>query len=204
MINEFTPLLTLGLSWKNASAEYGNTINVSLTQEAPDIKFIDKSPSTLSAWYGKRTPQLTLAMTDPDAPSRDNPEWSQICHWIITGVPLLKQYPDIEDAGQEWPGDGPLTRRDWRDDATHFDLEEIMPYKPPGPPPKTGKHRYVFVALSPRNGSSDQLYLRKPDDRQHWGYGKERVGLREWMDEHGLGVFGESDRNMWQPPTISC
>ena len=23
-----------------------------------------------------------LALTDPDAPSRDNPKWSQVCHWL--------------------------------------------------------------------------------------------------------------------------
>lgn len=25
---------------------------------------------------------MTLALTDPDAPARDNPEWSEMCHWI--------------------------------------------------------------------------------------------------------------------------
>lgn len=28
------------------------------------------------------TPGLTIVLTDPDAPSRDDPKWSEMCHWI--------------------------------------------------------------------------------------------------------------------------
>jgi phosphatidylethanolamine-binding protein (PEBP) family uncharacterized protein len=73
----------------------------------------------------------------------------------------------------------------------HQALTEIMPYKAPGPPPKTGKHRYVFVALAPINGTTERLSLNKPKDRQRWGFEGERAGLREWARENGLGVVGE-------------
>lgn len=123
-------------------------------------------------------------MTDPDAPSRDDPEWSEICHWIATDVKLNKSHT----AEDELKG-----------------LQEVMPYKPPGPPPKTGKHRYVFVALAPLNGTTEKLHLTKPGDRQHWGFRKERQGLRMWAEEMGLGVVGES---LWllrcMPPIRQC
>ena len=32
---------------------------------------------------------LTIVLTDPDAPSRESPEWSEVCHWIGK-VPLKK------------------------------------------------------------------------------------------------------------------
>ena len=131
----------------------------------PYVKFIDDLPSY---WSRTNHPQLTIAMSDPDAPSRDNPEWSEICHWIATSVSLSDP-----------------------DDDSAYDFEEVMPWKPPGPPPKTGKHRYVFVALSPVNGTTESLNLRKPDDRQHWGFEHERQGLRKWAEEMGLGVVGE-------------
>jgi len=67
---------------------------------------------------------------------------------------------------------------------------DLMPYKPPGPPPKTGKHRYVFLALAPVNGTTKKLHLSPPGDRKHWGYEKAGMGVREWMDEMGLGVVG--------------
>lgn len=122
-------------------------------------------------------PQLTIAMTDPDAPSRDDPEWSEICHWIATDVPLTK--PDEEE-----DEDGDVAQ-------LSKGLSDVMPFKPPGPPPKTGKHRYVFVALVPRNGTTESLHLSKPGDRQHWGYEHERDGLKMWAEEMGLQVIGK-------------
>lgn len=72
-------------------------------------------------------------------------------------------------------------------------MEEIMPWKPPGPPPKTGKHRYLFVALAPKNGTTERLELSKPEDRQHWGFGSEgeRQGVGRWAKENGLEVVGK-------------
>jgi phosphatidylethanolamine-binding protein (PEBP) family uncharacterized protein len=132
--------------------------------------------------------QLTIALTDPDAPSRDNPEWSQICHWIATDVPLTSLTLLTDD------GEFLISKHK---DKHHQSLTEIMPYKPPGPPPKTGKHRYVFVALAPVNGTTERLNLSKPKDRQRWGFERERAGLREWAGENGLGVVGELIFSCW-------
>lgn len=168
VIDSFKPLLTVNVTWPDASAEYGNTINPDKTQKQPQVTLYDALPGGI--WSSSKTPQLTLALTDPDAPSRDNPEWSEICHWIVTEIKLS----------------------DFQSEATvSRDLQEIMPYKPPGPPPKTGKHRYVFVALAPLNGTTETLHLERPGDRQHWGYEKERQGLRIWAEENGLGVVGK-------------
>jgi len=131
--------------------------------------------------------QLTIALTDPDAPSRDNPKWSQICHWIATDVHLTPSSSSSDNNDD-----------DFSLDDSH-DLTTIMPYKPPGPPPKTGKHRYVFVALAPRNGTTERLNLSTPKDRQRWGFEGERAGLREWARENGLGVVGE----FFFPPKVS-
>lgn len=133
--------------------------------------------------------QLTIALTDPDAPSRSNPKWSQICHWIATDVHLTPSSSSSSDNDDELHilGGG----------KQHQALTEIMPYKPPGPPPKTGKHRYVFVALAPKNGTTERLNLSAPKDRQRWGFEGERAGLREWARENGLGVVGEFCVSIW-------
>lgn len=65
-----------------------------------------------------------------------------------------------------------------------------MPYKPPGPPPKTGKHRYVFLVFAPMNGTSESLHLSRPGERKHWGFGEEGMGVREWTGENGLVGVG--------------
>jgi phosphatidylethanolamine-binding protein (PEBP) family uncharacterized protein len=178
------PLLTLNATWKKAAADLGNTIKPKKAKKQPFVHFLDTVPSSSdtneeSLKLLTSGIQLTIALTDPDAPSRDNPEWSQICHWIATDVPLTA----LSDANDFLVGK--------HKDKHHQSFTEIMPYKAPGPPPKTGKHRYVFVALAPVNGTTEKLDLSTPKDRQRWGFEGERAGLREWARENGLGVVGE-------------
>lgn len=170
VLDPFTPLLTLSISWPNATAKVGKTIDPAKLQSEPEIEFLDSAPASSFSDFAKKEkhPQLTLALTDPDAPSREKPDWSQICHWIITDIPLSPS----------------ATKKKHK-------MKTVMPYKPPGPPPKTGKHRYVFVALAPKNGTEEGLDLVKPGDRQHWGYEGVGKGVREWAEEMGLGVVGE-------------
>jgi len=120
-----------------------------------------------------------IAATDPDAPSRDDPKWSEFCHWIAKGLAVSSSSGGLSLS----------------------DLEDVISYKPPGPPKKTGKHRYVFVALAPLNGTMDPLHLTQPSDRQNWGTGEERHGLRGWALENGLGPVGESAPNANEPST---
>jgi hypothetical protein len=181
------PLLTLNATWKKAAADLGNTIKPKKAKKQPIVHFLDTVPSSSDANEDNvkllsSGIQLTIALTDPDAPSRSNPEWSQICHWIATDVPLTSLTSITDD------GDFLLGKHK---DKHHQSLTEIMPYKAPGPPPKTGKHRYVFVALAPVNGTTERLNLSTPKDRQRWGFEGERAGLREWARENGLGVVGK-------------
>lgn len=126
-----------------------------------------------------------IALTDPDAPSRDKPKWSEFCHWIASGT-LKPALCDPKDPGPCAPV---LT-----------DLDTVMSYKAPGPPEKTGPHRYVFLAFVPSNGTTDRLHLTKPSDRKHWGYDPKKgktKGVREWAEENGLAPVGKY-------PTFVC
>jgi len=170
VINDFLPSLILKISWpSNNSAELGNTIKPDELQDTPKIELHD-DPTSSTSMRTSSSLEYTIALTDPDAPSRDNPEWSEMCHWIATGVSISSssslQHPETPYATKK--------------------LKEIMEYKPPGPPPKTGKHRYVFVVFTLANSTKKKLHLTKPDDRQHWGTGKERHGVRDWAEENGL------------------
>lgn len=155
------------MTWKKASAEVGNTIKPKQAHKTPYVQFLGELPDFSTS---DKLPQLTLVLTDPDARSRDQPDWSEMCHWIATNVSLTTPGSIDLERQQEW--------------------DEIVEYKPPGPPPKTGKHRYVFAALAPKNGTAERLYLSTPQERKHWGYGEERQGLRQWAEENGLGVVG--------------
>lgn len=105
----------------------------------------------------------TLALTDPDAKSRDDPIWSEMCHWLLTNITYAKALK--EDMAPA----------------------EFFQYKPPGPPPTTGPHRYVFVLLA--GNATDAAKVKAPRDRQHWGYGEVRHGVRKWAGENNLTVI---------------
>jgi len=224
IIDPFVPQLRVHVSWPNTSADLGNTPNVSLLQTKPEVWLtnISSSASTpisldtndagtankkKSHKKHKRakTTQLTLALTDPDAPSASDPQWSQMCHWIRTNLALnttsstsstlskaldaitTDEKKDKKKKGKHHKGKGKGRGKKHHKSTTPTDL---VAYKPPGPPPRTGKHRYIFLALAPLNGTTERLYLSAPSDRQHWGYGQAGAGVREWMGEQGLGVVG--------------
>lgn len=162
VIDDFKPLIGIDASWNSHSAKLGNTLDPEDLQSSPSIHFKHlKADSTLNLDAGVTH---VLALTDPDAPSRDNPKWSEFCHWLATSNPS---------------------------DSSDLQLKDIVEYKPPGPPPKTGKHRYVFLVLVPANGTTEKLHLAKPSDRKHWGSDKEEHGVRQWADEHDLVPVGK-------------
>ncbi|OTB06564.1 hypothetical protein M426DRAFT_112546 [Hypoxylon sp. CI-4A] len=168
VIDKFLPSFLLEAEWKSGeSAELGNTVKVDEVQDEPTIKVRSGSSSSARTADSSGVTYI-ITITDPDAPSRDNPEWSEFCHYIATGVEVPSSSSESSNVVQL------------------SGLKDIIPYKPPGPPAKTGKHRYVFLLFAPANGTSDSLHLSKPDDRKHWGMGKARHGVRDWAEENGL------------------
>ncbi|KAI0154019.1 phosphatidylethanolamine-binding protein [Pestalotiopsis sp. NC0098] len=165
VIDDFLPRLMVEADWPSGhQAELGNTLKVDQVQEEPTLTL----RGCLSRGRGKSNTTYAVTLTDPDAPSRDNPEWSEFCHFVASAVVQPSSLQDSCFAVQLSP------------------LNDIVPYKAPGPPPKTGKHRYVFLVFAAANGTSDSLHLTKPDERKHWGTGKERHGVRDWAQANGL------------------
>lgn len=102
----------------------------------------------------------SLILTDPDATSYENPVKSEMCHWIMSNLTVA-----MMDYG--------------------VTPEELVEYMPPAPPKKTGPHRYVFVLLEGKPAE-----LAAPRRRTHWGYKKERHGVRDWAKQNDLKVVG--------------
>ncbi|KAK5656727.1 hypothetical protein OQA88_4275 [Cercophora sp. LCS_1] len=172
VVNDFIPSIFVDAEWPSERASLGNTLRPEDLQDVPKILL---SHHCAHSMYENSS--YAMVLTDPDAPSRDNPEWSEFCHWIATGRGSDHQYSD--------PG---------CEDPVQARLEDVMPYKPPGPPKDTGKHRYVFLLLKPKNGTSEELHLSKLSDRKHWGYDTgdgETRGVRDWADENGLFPIGK-------------
>lgn len=187
MIDDFHPSFTLSVTWgKSHEAELGNTIAPKHLQDEPTIGLHHKDDDKAN----NKTYVITL--TDPDAPSRDNPKWSEMCHWIATNVSIAQASESYsilpapvpsQDLGvYGFSGDAVASSQKNGGNSP----DDIVDYKPPGPPEKTGKHRYVFLVFTPQNGTTEPLHLSKPDDRQHWGTGEEGGGVRDWAKDNGL------------------
>lgn len=159
----------------NKASRLGNKISPKDVQVEPDLELGVAS----RAFVSDAKTVYTLVLSDPDALSRDNPVKAQMCHWIVTNITLpsflseetiitLQVTPSSHNAE---PG-----------------LVVLESYFAPAPPPKTKYHRYVFAFL--KSNRVDGSLPKAPKDRPHWGYDKERAGIREWAEENDLTVVG--------------
>jgi len=200
VIDDFHSSFLINATWgKHASAALGNTLDPEKLQHQPIVTLVEPGDSggeddedvlkhKKHEKHGEHTApikptiplnNLVIALTDPDAPSRDDPKWSEMAHWLAIGVPMDRTtLPAVYQLSND------------KDKEPTHGLVDILPYKPPGPPSKTGKHRYVFIAFSPLNGTSEPLHLSVPKERRHWGFEGERMGVRQWAAENGLVPIG--------------
>merc|ERR1711936_1076739 len=99
---------------EKVEAELGNTLPVSKTSSQPRVTFSGAKPGKM----------YTLAMVDPDAPSRADPRAAQWLHWLVVNIP-----------GQDLAeGDVSLGK-------------VLMQHNGPSPPQGSGPHRYVFLVF---------------------------------------------------------
>ena len=62
---------------EEVSVDLGNTLSVSKSQSKPKVVFEQAKDDKV----------YTLAMVDPDAPSRDDPKAAQWLHWLVVNIP---------------------------------------------------------------------------------------------------------------------
>ena len=206
--NSFAPSLSLSIRYQNSdtSVSFGNNIPVPSASSEPVFALspLPALPSnTLSPTRTLTTNKTyTLILSDPDATSHSDPVKAQMCHWIITGLTLqsLNSTEGLEG------GEGTIYALDMRSSRSHLTfstirgpngisdadgIEEILKYLSPSPPPKTGRHRYVFVLLEPEaSDGKRRKKLKKPKDRPHWGYKKQGQGVMDWAADNDLIPVG--------------
>lgn len=159
-------LLTIEYS-QHHHVTMGNTLKVKDAQTTPTVQFTLNSPNQQQEMNVDEEDRFTLILTDPDAPSNKDHKWSEYCHWIVTDLALNANNSGSHDQL-----------------STLIDLSkghEIVPYMGPGPPPKTKKHRYVFLLYK----QDPKAHLVAPPDRPNWGTGVPGSGVRDWIKKHG-------------------
>ncbi|CAL1212894.1 unnamed protein product [Candida parapsilosis] len=144
----------------------------------PDVVDDFETQGLLSIEYGPtelvtlgNTLSFILVLTDPDAPSNSDHKWSEYLHWLVTDITL----PNLKTESGE-------------PEISHFidaaQGKEVFKYEGPGPPPKTGKHRYVFLLFKQDPKVSK---FEAPKDRPNWGTGTPSSGVRDWIKAQAPG-----------------
>ncbi|MCL6384591.1 hypothetical protein EXT61_23725, partial [Pectobacterium parmentieri] len=136
VIPEFRPSLFFsiifpGFSTSATEITMGTTYERDRTLKEPEIEVVATVPELLSgSLEGNQT--YTIVMTDPDAPSKQDPKFGEWRHWVTTGVKLPKAGSGVTFAAKTKPAS--------------------TPYEPPAPPPGSGPHRYVVLMFQEPEG----------------------------------------------------
>lgn len=130
-------------------AEWGNILTPTQVQDAPKVQFADAQEHA----------SYVIFMTDPDAPSRNNAQFREWWHWIVTNVPGKDlRAGDLSKGKEHWS------------------------YVGAGPPEKTGLHRYVLLAFKQKTKKQDF-----GNGKGLTGDGRGKNHVEQWAKKHGLG-----------------
>ncbi|GJE99996.1 PEBP-like protein [Phanerochaete sordida] len=164
----------------------GNEFAKEETEDEPLVSFapmnmtVQEADSTGEGAGGD--PSYTLAMLDPDVPSRANPEFKSFRHWVVTGLKSPAE---------------PSSASTTSSSAALKTQAAITPYRPPGPRPNSGVHRYTFLLfLEPPSG------VQIPHDApEHFNELEQR---RSWdvfafAEKYGLKLVGANFLTLRSP-----
>ncbi|KAH6933139.1 hypothetical protein HPB50_012490 [Hyalomma asiaticum] len=146
---ETIPRAIFEAKFKAGEIAMGNHFTPEQASSAPSgIEF----PRTEGATYA-------IAMLDPDAPSRRDPKFRPILHWLVVNV----------EAG------------DVKKPVNYKSGTELYRYRGPRPPMGSGPHRYVFLAYKQYRTIDMPQTLVVPTDK------RKNFNMNKFVKEHNLG-----------------
>ncbi|XP_013102441.1 protein D3 [Stomoxys calcitrans] len=113
-----------------AKITYGGGVTVELGKELTPTQVKDQPEVT---WEAEEGALYTLLMVDPDAPSRQEPTYREVLHWLIINVPGNKV----------------------------ANGQVVAEYIGSGPPEGTGLHRYVFLVFKQSEKITTDKFISK-------------------------------------------
>nr|WEY07714.1 phosphatidylethanolamine-binding protein [Ephestia kuehniella] len=139
----------------------GNELTPTQVKDVPSVSW----PAETGAFY-------TLAMTDPDAPSRAEPTYREWHHWLVGNIP-----GDNVSAG-----------------------ETLSAYVGSGPPPKTGLHRYVFLVYKqPGKLNFDEPRLTNTSDANRGKFSIAKFAAKYKLGNPVAGNFYQAQYDDYVP-----
>jgi phosphatidylethanolamine-binding protein (PEBP) family uncharacterized protein len=182
-----TPI-SLQISYPNTSAganshlpmemvKDGCIISISVTFTLPTITYED---------YSQTENYYTLILTDPDFPSRVNPNLRELVHWVVVNIPSNR----IEEG------------------------KTVLDYVPPAAPYASGLHRYVFILFKQTRICTEeeiqmgkQFYSKRMGIRSYdWVksqgslFSETPIGLEAFITEYEEIVDKTHEILNWIPP----
>ena len=106
-VTDFVPPYVLQVTYGS-----NNVVDVGMELTPTDVK----DPPAVS-WDADPDTYYTLVMVDPDAPSRDNPTFREVNHWLVGNI----RGPNVQSG------------------------DVVTEYLGSGPPRGTGLHRYILL-----------------------------------------------------------
>ncbi|KAI1384048.1 PEBP-like protein [Hypoxylon trugodes] len=171
---DFTPTTELSVSFSSRAVELGTFFRAGECKAAPRISFPPEADSSVAV--GETS--YTFILTDPDAPTPDDPKFAFWRHWVVAGLK-----PGIYEENGEGEG------------------RTLTKYLGPGPKDDSKPHRYLFLlyreppnfTITPTDVGGEEFVQRRsfrPDEFAA-RHGLKLVGVN-WMTCAGDGWVAPS------------
>ncbi|OTA68600.1 PEBP-like protein [Hypoxylon sp. EC38] len=154
----FKPTTKLTVSFGDKAVDLGTFFRASECKQAPLLSF---SPEVAEA-QAPPDASYTFILTDPDAPTPDDPKFAFWRHWVVGGLK---------------PGAG---------DAVVQGGKTLTEYLGPGPKDDSKPHRYLFLLYREPSG----LALSKEDVGGEEFVQRRSFKPGEFAEKHGLRLVG--------------
>lgn len=158
----------------------GNFLTPSTAKSRPEIHAtFSPDGSPVAQIQSSSTTKYTLVLTDPDAPSRTDKAYSEYAHHIVTNLTLNSG--STKNAAAAGTADFDAAEAF----AAALDYSkgtELLSYVGPAPPPKTGKHRYIYILFLQKEGVEPKY----EGERFRFGTEVPGTGVRSWAAKYEL------------------
>ncbi|XP_074597776.1 protein D3-like [Brevipalpus obovatus] len=146
---DVVPQTVVEVKFSNGTeVKMGNELTPTQVKDQPSLV---SWPTTPGSYY-------TLCMTDPDAPSRQDPKFREWHHWLVVNIPAGSP-PDISKG------------------------KVLSQYVGSGPPEGTGNHRYVYLIYKQPGIIQPDETLRTNTS----GEGRGNFKIRDFAQKYNLG-----------------
>ncbi|KAI0115855.1 phosphatidylethanolamine-binding protein [Nemania sp. FL0031] len=151
----FRPTTKLNVSFGGKAVELGNFFRAGECKQAPTLTFAAEADAPEDASY-------SFILTDPDAPTPDDPKFAFWRHWVLSG---LRPQNGVDVAAA---------------------ASELTVYLGPGPKDDSKPHRYLFLLYREPKG----LSLSKEDVGGEEFIQRRSFKPAEFAERHGLRLIG--------------